>query len=402
MQSRVVYNNLAVKSAEREVFFMSNLTITLEGNEVRADFYGANAWLRNDGTSTIYAGKQPDVVSGAVGVVSVPAGGSAPVFDAHGTVYLVGTGSVQLIGSDYSSNPFKTSAQSGGSGADEVARAAIEAHAENSAMHLTAEQLNNAIDEANPVINDYEYVSDTSVRFNGITYNVEKDSETGLISKITDTSNHEFSPTINSGITDVNLHNAVFWASAMLAGFGKIQQRTLYDGLNGSWMFSGGFSGFTKVTNVNQPMSGDSSITYTSGEKVIRLSKSYSLNDYNDNYTDTIVLRSNEQINLTGYKTLRVLATAFKNDSALTGSVYFKWGGASGAVQQEQYDFGEWTNVTSCDTIATDYNAPGTAQWYDIDISDVNGNQYLNFAVYHGTQVSGYTTYFDIQQMILV
>ncbi|MBP1562357.1 MAG: hypothetical protein J6C38_01400 [Oscillospiraceae bacterium] len=126
---------------------MNTKTISLTGSEVKVGFYGTNAWLRNDGTSTVYAGKQPNVVSGADGVVSVPAGGSAPVFDAHGTVYLTGTGSVLLIGSDYSENPFKSSAQSGGSGADEVARAAIEAHAGNSAVHLTAEQLDNAVSE---------------------------------------------------------------------------------------------------------------------------------------------------------------------------------------------------------------------------------------------------------------
>ena len=124
---------------------MSNKTITLDGSEVKAEFYGTNAWLRNDGTSTIYAGRKPGVVSGVDGVVSVPAGGSAPVFDARGTVYLTGTGSVLLIGSDYSENPFKSSAQ-GGSGADEVARAAIEAHAGNADIHLTSEQLNSAVD----------------------------------------------------------------------------------------------------------------------------------------------------------------------------------------------------------------------------------------------------------------
>ena len=123
------------ETAEREVN-MNTKTISLTGSEVKVEFYGTNAWLRNDGTSTVYAGKSPSVAAGADGVVSVPAGGSAPVFDAHGTVYLTGTGSVLLIGSDYSENPFKSSAQSGGSGADEVARAAIEAHAGNSAVHL--------------------------------------------------------------------------------------------------------------------------------------------------------------------------------------------------------------------------------------------------------------------------
>lgn len=168
---------------------MSNLTISLAGSEVRADFYGTNAWLRNDGTSTVYAGKTAGVTAGADGVVSVPAGGSAPVFDAHGTVYLIGTGSVLLIGSDYSENPFKSSAQSGGSGADEVARAAIEAHAGNTSVHLTAEQLNNAVDEVKAYADEKDgetlaaaktYADGLAISGGGVaqTYVDEKDAET--------------------------------------------------------------------------------------------------------------------------------------------------------------------------------------------------------------------------------
>ena len=117
---------------------MSELTITLAGSEEKAEFSGSNAWLRNDGTDTVYAAKSAGVTAGADGVVAVPAGQSAPVYGANGTVFLLGTGSVQLIGSDYSTNPFKTSAQSGGSGADSVARAAISAHAGNTDIHVTA------------------------------------------------------------------------------------------------------------------------------------------------------------------------------------------------------------------------------------------------------------------------
>ena len=119
---------------------MSVITIALTGTEVRTNFSGGNAWLRNDSTDTVYAGKSAGITAGADGVVAVPAGQSAPVYGANGTVYLLGTGSVQLIGSDYSTNPFKTSAQSGGSGADEVARAAITAHAGNADVHVTAAQ----------------------------------------------------------------------------------------------------------------------------------------------------------------------------------------------------------------------------------------------------------------------
>lgn len=114
-----------------------NMTISLAGSEVKAEYSGANAWLRNDGTDVIYAAAKPGITAGADGVVAIPAGQSAPVYGANGAVWLTGTGSVQLIGSDYSTNPFKMSAQAGGSGADDVARAAISAHSGNAEIHVT-------------------------------------------------------------------------------------------------------------------------------------------------------------------------------------------------------------------------------------------------------------------------
>lgn len=120
---------------------MTSKTIALSGAEIRADFSGgANAWLRNDGTAAVYASASAGITAGADGVVSIPAGQSVGVYGANGTVYLKGTGSVQLIGSDYSTNPFRNSAASGGSGADDVARAAIEAHSANADIHVTAAQ----------------------------------------------------------------------------------------------------------------------------------------------------------------------------------------------------------------------------------------------------------------------
>ena len=118
---------------------MTSKTIVLTGEEIRADYSGGtNAWLRNDGTATVYASTAPAVTPGADGTVSIPAGQAVRIDGACRTVYLLGTtGSVQLIGSDYSTSPFKTSAQ-GGSGADSVARAAIEAHAGNADIHVTA------------------------------------------------------------------------------------------------------------------------------------------------------------------------------------------------------------------------------------------------------------------------
>ena len=132
---------------------MTSKTIVLTGEEIRADYSGGtNAWLRNDGTATVYASTAPGVTANADGVVSIPAGQAVRIDGACRTVYLLGTGSVQLVGSDYTACPFKTSAQSGGSGADSVARAAIEAHAGNADIHVTATEKAawNAVNYSNP------------------------------------------------------------------------------------------------------------------------------------------------------------------------------------------------------------------------------------------------------------
>lgn len=70
-------------------------------------------------------------------------------------------------------------------------------------------------------LTEYQYLTDASVKFNGTTYTIEKDAKTGLISKISDSNGNEFEPEISAGITDVAMHNAVFWAVAMCRGISK-------------------------------------------------------------------------------------------------------------------------------------------------------------------------------------
>lgn len=250
-------------------------------------------------------------------------------------------------------------------------------------------------------LNEYKYLTDASVKFNGTTYTVEKDADTGLISKISDSYNHEFKPSISPGITDVALHNAVFWALAMCRGLGEIPQKTLFDGTGGAWSYSGGLTGFRRIAG-NQPYSGISSEAYTSGAKVLRLSKAYRLEDSEDNYTDAIIIRSNEQINLSGYSKLRILAFAFTNYVGLDGKVYFEVGEPGAAVPGKAYDFSAWKLVGSCDGFSTNYSEPGVPKWYEVDVSALGGNQYLNFGIYHGSQVYAYTSYFDIHKIILI
>lgn len=129
-------------SAERMGIMNSIIPIALTGSETEVRLAGANTWIRNDSAGTVYASALPGVVSGKEGVVSIPAGGSAPVYGSGGRVYLLGSGSVICLGSDYSANPFKTAASSGGSDADEVARAAISTHSGNASIHITPQERN--------------------------------------------------------------------------------------------------------------------------------------------------------------------------------------------------------------------------------------------------------------------
>lgn len=124
---------------------MTSKTIALTGAEIRVDYSGGgtNVWLRNDSTAVVYASAEAGISAGADGVISIPAGQAAAVYGAAGTVYLLGTGSVQLVGSDYTACPFKVSTSaSGEGGVDEVARAAITTHTGNMEIHINQEERN--------------------------------------------------------------------------------------------------------------------------------------------------------------------------------------------------------------------------------------------------------------------
>ena len=115
-------------------------TITLTGTETAVTgLDGAHAHIRNDGAEIIYAAKSAGLSAGADGVIAIPAGNAAALYGISGAVYISGAGAATVVTSDYVESPFKTSAQSGGSGADEVARAAISSHAGNAAVHVSAE-----------------------------------------------------------------------------------------------------------------------------------------------------------------------------------------------------------------------------------------------------------------------
>lgn len=92
-------------------------------------------------------------------------------------------------------------------------------------------------------LTEYQYLTDLSAKLNGVTYTAEKDADTGLISKISDSNGNSLEPEISAGITDVALHNAVFWAVAMARGFGKPDVLPASDGITDYFDCNLGVSG---------------------------------------------------------------------------------------------------------------------------------------------------------------
>lgn len=108
-------------------------TVELTGTEMKVEgLDGQNTVIINNGSGTLYASAFPDVAAGADNVIEIPAGAHDGLNDTHGTVYLLGTGRVELRGTDYAVN-FRqpsSSASSGGGGGKVCAPMTIIADAE--------------------------------------------------------------------------------------------------------------------------------------------------------------------------------------------------------------------------------------------------------------------------------
>lgn len=77
-------------------------TVILDGAEARiTGLGGQNTVIVNFSGATLYASTKPDIVPDGKGVAAIAAGGAVNLHDTYGTVYLLGTGRVQLDGTDY-------------------------------------------------------------------------------------------------------------------------------------------------------------------------------------------------------------------------------------------------------------------------------------------------------------
>lgn len=97
---------------------MSDITtVTLDGGELKVEgLNGQNTEIINKSGGAVYASKCPGVVPEADGVIEIAANTRDGLHGTNGTLYLLGTGKVELRGTDYSVNFRKPSSSTGGGG----------------------------------------------------------------------------------------------------------------------------------------------------------------------------------------------------------------------------------------------------------------------------------------------
>lgn len=92
-------------------------TINLNGYEIKVtELGGDNTEIINNGSGIVYASKLPNIKVGGDEVIAIPAGAIDGLYGTHGTVYLLGTGSVELRGVDHKITESRSQSVDGGVG----------------------------------------------------------------------------------------------------------------------------------------------------------------------------------------------------------------------------------------------------------------------------------------------
>ncbi len=97
---------------------MANIeTVTLTGTELKIEGLGGqNTEIINKSDGAVYASLYPNIVPEGDNVIEVVSGAHDGLYGTNGTLYLLGTGKVELRGTDYSVNFKKPSLSNGGGG----------------------------------------------------------------------------------------------------------------------------------------------------------------------------------------------------------------------------------------------------------------------------------------------
>lgn len=114
--------------------------VMLSGEELKVEGLGGkNAVIANFGSADLYASAYPDIVPDGKDVAAISAGSAVNLGDTNGTVYLLGTGRVQLEGTDYGT--VNVGLSSGGSGGGDTPAAETMPHMDGIVGYFTPDTL---------------------------------------------------------------------------------------------------------------------------------------------------------------------------------------------------------------------------------------------------------------------
>lgn len=93
-------------------------TVTLDGTELKVEGLGGqNTAIINKSGGAVYASVDPNIVPEGDNVIEIAAGERDGLYNTNGTLYLLGTGKVELRGTDYAVNFRQPSRSADGGGA---------------------------------------------------------------------------------------------------------------------------------------------------------------------------------------------------------------------------------------------------------------------------------------------
>lgn len=184
-------------------------------------------------------------------------------------------------------------------------------------------------------------------------------------------------------------------------GDGKSQPLVLFEGTDEGYSLADGFTGFSQYSQGGADIAITKRIDTTNESQYgYRIAKSWSIDGEKANYTDSVIISSNELVDLTNYNTVCVdfygycdYSTSNMSD-ANDMAAYFRVDLPKTLPQSNKaYDWSGWDNMRM------NYRKRGK---YYFDVSHLTGKHHLYFGIFHGKYDVGYTNGIKIYKMTLV
>lgn len=92
------------------------ISLELNGSEIQLEFVGSYSyiWVENIGSSTISVSRTPDIANQESGFIQRPPKSSVGIQVSNSTIYVSGTGIINVMATNSAENPFKIVGEGGG------------------------------------------------------------------------------------------------------------------------------------------------------------------------------------------------------------------------------------------------------------------------------------------------